>query len=207
VIAKYLLNHIDIIVGSRCAGGRSSLLRSVLSGCSRFSAGVRTTPVILHLLIQLLLSLARTGVGSAVRSISLLGTVVASTTTSASAATVRGALVGALPGNVTIDIVGSGLGDVAAMSTATTTAASAICAVLGAHATVVAGAFDAVNKAGSRALCGVEGVTFTAAGDERKTDGLAFGVGSVILLNGGVCILEAGVCDVSNSLGASSAVV
>lgn len=113
-----------------------------------------------------------------------------------------------MSGDVTIDVVWGGLGDVAAMSTAaTTTAASAIGVVLGAHAAVITGALDAVHKTGSRSLCGVERVTFTAAGDERKTDGLALGVGSVILLNGGVRILQAGVCDVSNSLGASSAVV
>lgn len=208
VTMKYLLNHINIIVGSGCAGGRSSLLRGVLSGCSCFTAAVvRTTPVIFHLLVQLLLSLARTGIGSAVGSISLLGTVVASTT-STSAAAVGRALVGALSGDVTVDVVWGGLGNIAAMSTAATaTAASAIGVVLGAHAAVIAGAFDAVHETRSRAMCGVEGVAVAAAGDERKTDGLALGVGSVILLNGGVCILQAGVCDVSNSLGASSAVI
>ena len=205
VTLKYLLNHIDIVVGNGCAGGRSSLLRGVLSGCSRFTAVVCTTPVIFHLLVQLLLSLARTGIGSAVGSISLLGTVVASTT-STSATAVGRALMGALSGDVTVDVVWSGLGNIAAVSTAAT-AASAIGVVLGAHAAVIAGAFEAVHKTRSRAMCGVEGVAVTAAGDERKTDGLAFGVGSVILLNGGVCILQAGVCDVSNSLGASSAVI
>lgn len=202
---EVLLNHIDIIVGSGCARGRSSLLRGVLSGCSSFTtAVVGTTPVIFHLLVQLLLSLARTGIGSAVGSFSLLGTVVAATTTSASAAAVGRALAGALPGNVTVDVVWGGLSDVAAMST---TATAASVAVLGAHATVVAGALYAVQKAGPRALCGLEGVTFTAAGDERKTNGLALSVGSVVLLNGEVCILQAGICDESNSLGASSAVV
>jgi hypothetical protein len=205
VTEEYLLDHIDIIIGSGRALGGSSLLGDILSRCSRFTTVVRTTPVIFHLLVQLLLCLARTGIGSAVGPISLLRAVV--TSTPATAAAVRGALVGALSGNITVDVVWSGLGDVAAMRTATATTASAICVVLGAHAAVVTGALNAVQEAGSRALCRVEGVTVTAAADERKTDGLALGVGSVILLNGGVCILQAGVCNKSNSLRASSAVV
>jgi hypothetical protein len=153
VAEKYLLNHIDIIIGSGCAGGRSSLLGDILSGRSRFTTVVRTTPVIFHLLVQLLLGLARTGIGSAVGSISLLRAVVASTP--ATAAAVRGALVGALSGHITVDVVWGGLGDVAAMRTATATTASAICVVLGAHAAVVTGALNAVQEAGPMALCRV----------------------------------------------------
>jgi hypothetical protein len=203
VTKENLFDHVNVIVSSRCAGSRSGLQRGVLGGRGRFvGTSVCTTPVIFHLLVQLLLCLARAGIRTA---LSRRAVVATTTTTSASAATVGGA-VGALSGDVAVDVLGCGSGDVAAVSAAATTASAAVIGS-GAQATGIAGTLDAVHEAGSGVLGGVEGVAFAAAGNEGETNGLALGVGSVIFLDRSVCILQAGICDVSDSLGASSAVI
>jgi hypothetical protein len=88
-------------------------------------------------------------------------------------------------------------------------AATTICVIVGSGAQTagVAGALDAIHQAGSGVVGGVEGVAFAAAGDEREADGLALGVGAIVFLDRGVCVLETGVCDVSNSFGAARTVV
>lgn len=196
---QFLLDHIDIIVSSsRRAGGRSSLLGSVSSRCGFVVVSTCTTPVIFHLLIQFLLGLAGTGVGATV---GWLG----AATTSACIAARRAC--GTLTWNVTVDVIRGGLGDITAVTT--TAAATTVCVVVGsrAQAAGVTRALNAIHQAGSRVVGGVERIAFTTAWNERKADGLALGIGAIVLLDRCVCVFETGVCDVSNSLRATGAVI
>jgi hypothetical protein len=103
--------------------------------------------------------------------------------------------------DVAVDSIGSGFGGV----TATATAAGAVRAF-------VAGGTEAARVA-ARALYAVEesvailGVAFPAAGHEAEANGLSLGVGAVEFAEGLVSVAQAFVCDVGDTLGASSAVV
>jgi hypothetical protein len=160
-------------------------------------------------LVQFLLCLAGTGVGTATTILGIAGLVVASSTAAFAA------LVGRpLSRDVSVNAIGGGSGDIAAASTtrSTATAARSVSFVVTGRtqaASIACGALHAVEKRTASTITATVAATITAstAGDERQTDGLALGVGAVVLLNRGVCVLQMGVCDVSDSLGASSAVV
>lgn len=132
-----LFNHVDIVVTSRCRrGGLSSGCRSrsrlfCLFSCTR---GSTTTPVILHLLVELLLCLLGTGVASTA-GFSVLASLSPATTTAAAADW------GPLAGDVTINVFGSRLGYIAAAVVCTsTTATTTASAILSAFTPVSSGA-------------------------------------------------------------------
>ena len=206
-----LLDHVDIIIGSSRRSGRSRCIRwsrgslrlrgsgvgLLLSG---FSCGGLSTPVVLHLLVQLLLCLAGTTICRATASSLVASTVVtaipASATTS-SATTTRRAL--ARSRDVAVDPLGSRFGDVTATPTA---AAVRALFTTWAQATRVAlGALYAVEK------CVAVGGPFTATRDKGETNGLALRVGAVEFADGLMSIRQAFICDVGDALRASSAVI
>lgn len=95
------------------------------------------------------------------------------------------------------------------MATATTATAAATLGVVGLGAETASGTrtLDAIHQAGSRVVGGIKGIAFTAPGNERQANGLTLGIGSIVLLDRCVCVLETGICDMSNSLRTTGAVV
>lgn len=131
----HLLDHVDIIIGSSRRSGCSR--RSCRSrGCLRlrgsgvglllssFSCGGLSTPVVLHLLVQLLLCLAGSTICRATASSlvsSAVVTAIPASATTSTTTTTRRAL--ARSRDIAVDSIGSGFGDV----TATATAAGTVC--------------------------------------------------------------------------------
>lgn len=158
-VSALSLNHINIVI--RRGRGRSSRGRS-LHRLRRFlrlrlsnpRTGGIPTPVILHLLVQFLLCLARTAANRATTSILSAGTAVPSTCTSTTASSGGGPLTR----DVAVNVIWGRLGDVtAAGSTTTSTSAAAAAASVGALG-VTCGAdwsFDTVEEgAGGLAFAG-----------------------------------------------------
>jgi hypothetical protein len=168
---------------------------------SGLSCGGLSTPVVLHLLVQLLLCLAGTTICRATASslvASAVVTAIPASATTSSTTTTRRAL--ARSRDIAVDSIGNGFGDV----TATATAAGTVRAFFttGAQATRVAlGALYAVEE------CVAIGGSFTATRDKGETDGLALRVGAVEFANRLMSIGQAFICDVCNALGASGAVI
>jgi hypothetical protein len=160
-------------------------------------------------LVQFFLGLARTGVRATVSSISGLRARFTSVASASSVPARRrtSRALRALTRDISVNVFGGGLGDIAAVTAATTTAATTLVVGSGAQAAAITGTLDTFKEAGLWLLHAVEWVTLPAAGDEGKTNWLALGIGTVKLLDRGVCILQAGICDVSDTLGASGAVV
>lgn len=123
----------------------------------------------------------------------------------------------ALAGDVPVDVIGGGLGDVAtadAASTTSTTATTtrtfgAVACAFGAQAAGIAGSFDAVEEAASWSFGIVKGVVAvsSSSGDDCQTDGLAFCVGTVEFTDCGFGVAESVVGYVGDTFGASGAVV
>lgn len=213
----HLLDHVDIIIGRSRRSGRNGCscrswccLRLCDSGVglllSSLSCGGLSTPVVVHLLIQLLLCLAGTTICRATASSLVASAVVpaipasatASSSSSSTTTTTRRAL--ARSGDIAVDSIGSGFGDI----TATATVAGTVRALFttGTQATRVAlGALYAVEE------CVAIGGSFTATRDKRETDGLALGIGAVEFADRLMSIGQAFICDVGDALRASSAVI
>lgn len=209
-----LLNHIHIVIPSSSRSSRRNLLRLILNSLLIRSSSTsirRTTPVILHLLVELLLRLARPAIS---RLVPVIATASSSSSISSVSACRRSS---ALAGDVAIDVLRWWLGDVtaAANRSSTTAAAPALSAfgTLRAQTARIPGPFDTVEKAASRSLHIVEGVAVllsssaSAAGDECEADGLALGVCAVEFADCGFGVAEAVVGYVGDAFGATGAVV
>lgn len=209
-----LLNHIHIVIPSSSRSSRRNLLRLILNSLLIRSSSTsirRTTPVILHLLVELLLRLARPAIS---RLVPVIATASSSSSISSVSACRRSS---ALAGDVAIDVLRWWLGDVtaAANRSSTTAAAPALSAfgTLRAQTARIPGPFDTVEKAASRSLHIVEGVAVllsssaSAAGDECEADGLALGVCAVEFADCGFGVAEAVVGYVGDAFGAAGAVV
>lgn len=209
-----LLNHIHIVIPSSSRSSRRNLLRLILNSLLIRNSSTsirRTTPVILHLLVELLLRLARPAIS---RLVPVIATASSSSSISSVSACRRSS---ALAGDVAIDVLRWWLGDVtaAANRSSTTAAAPALSAfgTLRAQTARIPGPFDTVEKAASRSLHIVEGVAVllsssaSAAGDECEADGLALGVCAVEFADCGFGVAEAVVGYVGDAFGATGAVV
>lgn len=153
---------------------------------------VLATPVVLHLLVELFLCFAGTGIRATASILSVAGTVVAATSTAASIATCV-----ALTRDVSVDMVGGRFAYVAAAaaaSSSTATSVSTFGLAFGAHR-----ALHAVEEGAASALA--------AAGDEGEADWLALCVSAVKFTDRVVCVSQSLVCDEGNALGASSAII
>lgn len=160
---------------------------------SSLGIGVLVAPVIFHLLIQLLLCLSGTGVRATTCILRIARTAVASTSTPA---TVAVSCV-ALTRDVAVDVIGGGLGHIAAAATAASSTPASVPTfgfTLGAH-----WAFHAVEEGTTSALA--------ATWHKGEANGLALCVSTVKLADGLMCISQSLVCDEGNALGASSAVI
>lgn len=210
-----LLNHIHIVIPSSSRSSRRNLLRLILNSLLIRSSSTsirRTTPVILHLLVELLLRLARPAIS---RLVPVIATASSSSSPVSSVSACRRS--SALAGDVAIDVLRWWLGDVtaAANRSSTTAAAPALSAfgTLRAQTARIPGPFDTVEKAASRSLHFVEGVAVllsssaSAAGDECEADGLALGVCAVEFADCGFGVAEAVVGYVGDAFGAAGAVV
>ena len=125
-----LLNHINVVISSCCRTRRGNLLRLIRDSGLVSSASTRigrTAPVVLHLLVEFLLRLARPAVSSTLLLLTVSAIPVVATWASASSTIASPTVRGALAGNVAVDVIRSRLGDVAATDriSSAATAASA----------------------------------------------------------------------------------
>ena len=119
--------------------------------------------------------------------------------------------------DVSIDVIRGWFGDVAStgsLSTATTalvTAATVVGAIaFWAQAAGIPGSFDTVEKAAFGSLDAVEWVAVpssSSTGDDCQTDRLAFGVRAIEFIDCGFGIVETVIGNISDTFGASSAVI
>lgn len=180
----------------------------------RSSASIRTTPVVIHLSIQLFLGLARTSVDHPTA---------VTATAALSPTTARPRTRRPLSGDIPVDVVGRGLRHVAATVPSTTTSSAPTTATTSpptgttfaittarAQAARIAGALNTVEQTAAGALDVVEGVAVSSAatgGHEGDADGLTLGVCAVELADGGAGVADAAVGDEGDALGAAGAVV